>query len=156
MDNPNYDKLREVTKPQIETGKFLESLEPILKPFEDLSKHGISLSTAFLGFTAAILSIFAPTSLKVSYENLLLFLSWLMFVFAIGFGIYQLWLIASFREQMRDFSYVLMGSVPDKEEKAKANKIVEQSYKSSMIKEYLFLCVGIILFCVWALTKGHS
>ena len=58
-----------------------------------------------------------------------------------------------FREQMRKFSYVLLGNKPSERDQEEALRIKQQSYKSAITLEYIFLFLGITMFIVWAICQ---
>lgn len=147
---PDFYKL---TETQRQVGDFLRAFDPILTPLESLAKHGITLSTGFLGITATFVAIFKLPQSKGDFTYLILFFSWLMFLATIVTGTIQLWRTTRFRDQMRKFAYVLLGDIPDDKERKEALKIIKQSYDAPMILEYIFLLAGVILFASWAITQ---
>lgn len=140
----------EATKTQKMVGEFLRAFNPILEPFENLAKHGISLATGFIGVTATFVTVFNLSVANKHNYYYILFCSWVMCLGVIVFGSLQLWRTANFRDQMRKFVYVLLGDNPDKNDKKKAMRVIQQPYKSAIILEYIFLLIGVILFVVWA------
>ena len=75
---------------------------------------------------------------------------------AVASGSLQLWRIMSFREEMRRFAYVLLGDKPSGSDREKALSISQQSYKSAITIEYIFLSLGTVLFIVWAICQLNS
>src|SRR3989338_173119 len=133
------NKFKEMTENQIQVAEFLKAFDPILEPFESLAKHGISLAIFFVGVTATFITVFKSAISMGSVGQLLLFSSWVFFISAIASGSLQLWRIMGFREQMRKFSYVLLGNKPSERDQEEALRIKQQSYKSAITLEYIFL-----------------
>ena len=146
-------KFDETTEEQIKVSEFLKAFDPILKPFEGLAKHGISLATFFIGVTATFITVFRPSTPLGSVSQLLLSSSWVLFLAAVASGSLQLWRIMSFREDMRKFAYVLLGDKPSEIDREKVLSISQQSYKSAITIEYICLSLGTVLFIVWAIGQ---
>ena len=156
----NSDHLKhqfdEVTEEQIKVGEFLKAFDPILEPFEGMAKHGISLAIVFIGVTATFITVFRRSTPLVSVSQILLLSSWVLFLATVASGSLQLWRIMSFREEMRKFAYVLLGDKPSESDRKKALSISQQSYKSAITIEYIFLFLGTVLFIVWAICQLNS
>lgn len=146
----DFDKETENT---IKVGRFLSAYDPVLKPYEGLSKYGISLASGFVGLSTTLLALFNQSNAKESINNLFLFFSWILFLGAIGFGVAEICRTMRFRMQMRKFAYVLLGDFPAEKDKKEALSIGLESAVSAIILESLCLFVGIIFFVLWCMSR---
>lgn len=150
MEQLNFDK---ITENQIKAGEFLKSFEPVLMPFESMAKYGIALASAFFGISCTLLEIPVFSSSKENTFNWILFCSWSLFLGSFIFGSIELYRTLKFRDQMRKFSYVLLGDKPNEENKKYAMYNIKESYISAVILQSIFLTVGIIVFILWVLLR---
>jgi hypothetical protein len=52
-DDKNLQKLKYATEWQVEIGKVLQSFDPVLRPLDDMAKHGITMATVLLGISTS-------------------------------------------------------------------------------------------------------
>ena len=150
MEESNFDK---TTKNQIKVGKFLKSFDPVLMPFESMAKYGIALASAFFGISCTLFKILDSPSGKENNYDWILFCSWSLFLGSLIFGGLEIFRTLKFREQMRKFSYVLLGDKPNKKDKKEAMNNIKGSYISAVIIESILLVIGIAIFILWVLLK---
>lgn len=98
----------ELLKGQILVGSFLSAFDPILRPFEDLAKHGISLSVGVIGLSGTAISVLGRSNPTDTRSATLLLMSWVVLIGSVVFGCLQLWRTAQFRDHIREF--VLQGT----------------------------------------------
>ncbi len=152
-EDSNLQKLRYATEWQIEIGKVLQAYDPVLRPVEDMAKHGITMATVLLGISASIVGAVGAGSSGTSYSYLLILGAWLGFVVAAAAGSVQLNRIAGFRESIRSFCHILLGkpsSLADFQSFEDAMKIPQ---KSALSVEYWALGIATALLAIWAVTQ---
>lgn len=150
MEESNFSK---IVKEQIEVGKFLKSFDPVLMPFESMAKYGIVLASAFFGIGCTLFKLFnSPLNRENNYDWIL-FCSWVLFLGSFIFGGLELFRTLKFRDQMRRFSYVLLGDKPTEQDKKEAMQNVKKSYINAVIIESIFLVIGVAIFIFWVLLK---
>lgn len=81
----------EFLKGQILVGSFLSAFDPILRPFEDLAKHGISLSVGVIGLSGTAISVLGRSNPTDTRSATLLSMSWVVLIGSVVFGCLQLW-----------------------------------------------------------------
>jgi len=150
MEELNFAK---ITENQIKVGEFLKSFDPVLMPFENMAKYGITLASAFFGISCTLFKIIDFLSTKGDGYNWILFCSWASFLGSFVFGGLEIYRILKFRDQMRKFSYVLLGDNPNEEDKKEAINIVKRSYTSAVALQSIFLVMGIAAFILWIPLK---
>jgi hypothetical protein len=142
-----------IVKDQIEVGKFLESFDPVLMPFESTAKYGIVSASAYFGISCALFKIFSYSIIKENGYDWLLFCSWVLFLGSFVFGGLELFRTLTFRDQMRKFSYVLLGDKLNDHDKNQAMNNIKKSYLSAVVLELIFLATGIGVFIFWVLLR---
>lgn len=150
MEESNFSK---IAKDQIEVGKFLESFEPILMPVESLAKYGIILASAFFGISCTLLKAFSSSTVKENSYDWVLFCSWSLFLGSFAFGGLELFRTIAFRDQMRKFSYGLLGDKPNEKDKEAAINNIKKSYISAVVLGSIFLVMGLSVFILWFMLK---
>lgn len=153
MEESNFSK---IVRGQIDTGKFLKSFDPVLMPFESMAKYGIILASTFFGISCTLFKIFNSSSVKENSYDWILFCSWGLFLGSFVFGGLELFRTLKFRDQMRKFSYVLLGDKPNGKDKKEAINNAKRSYISAVVLESIFLVIGIAIFILWVLLKIYS
>ena len=149
----NFAKLKYATEWQVEIGKVLQSFDPVLRPLEDMAKHGITMATVLLGISASVVGGFAAGSLGMSPTNLLILGAWLSFLAAATAGSVQLHRISLFRESIRKFCHVLLGKESSVAERESAMSVMTTPQKKALTIEYWALGVGTALLILWAVVR---
>lgn len=152
----NLDRLKHATEWQLEIGKVLQSFDPVLRPLEDMAKHGITMATILLGISASIVSIFASGAWKFTYIDFLLHTSWIALMGSVVAGSIQLYRIAMFRETVRDFCHILLGKDATASDRESAMNVMTTPQKKMLIVEYSFLGAGVGLFVLWAIVQLYK
>lgn len=143
MEKQDFDK---IVAEQIKAGEFLKAFDPVLAPFESLAKYGIGIASGFIGISQVFPQ--SPTT-----NDWVLFSSLVLFLGTITFGTLEIIRIMAFRDQMRRFSYVLLGDNPTPNDKKEAIKNIQTPVMSAIFLEAFFLILGIIVFILWVLLK---
>ena len=152
-DQNNLEKLKYATEWQIEIGKVLQSFDPVLRPLEDMAKHGITMATVLLGISASIVGGFASDNVGISCNYILILGAWFALVVAAVAGSIQLYRISRFRETIRNFCHVLLGKEASLADRQSAMNVMDTPQKNVLIAEYWALSIGVVLFFVWAVVQ---
>lgn len=144
------DQFDETTKNQVRVAGFLNSLEPILNPLDGFSKFGISLASAFAGFSATIVAALVSRESFNLKPSPILFLSWALFLASISFGALQLWRGLKFRVGLRIFAYSLFGDTVDQKTKTEVHRHSKSSMWGWLIAQFWALIIGIFCLVLWA------
>jgi hypothetical protein len=153
-DDKNLQKLKYATEWQVEIGKVLQSFDPVLRPLDDMAKHGITMATVLLGISTSIVGGFASGSFSISGNYLVILAAWIAFVAAAVAGSIQLYKLSKFRETIHGFCFVLLGKESSVAERQKAMEVMKSPKKSALVVEYLALCIGIMLLVIWAVVRA--
>ncbi len=105
----SLEKLKYATERHIEIGKILQSFDPLLRPLEDMAKHGIAMSTGFFGVSATIVGLFHSEKQEFTCSYLFLFAAWLAFLLSLVAGSIQLHRLSKFREAIGARCLVILG-----------------------------------------------
>lgn len=152
-DDRKFDKLKYATEWQLEIGKILQSFDPVLRPLEDMAKHGITMATVLLGLSASIVGGFASGAFSISWTHLLILGAWLGFVVAGVAGSVQLHRIAQFRETILSFCHVLLGKEISSDDRKRAMDIMQTPKKRALMVQYWALSIGAGLLVFWAVLR---
>lgn len=152
-DGNNLEKLKYATEWQVEIGKVLQSFDPVLRPLEDMAKHGITLSTLLLGISALIVGAFISEKAEISYSHFFILGAWGSLVVATVAGSIQLHRIAKFRENIREFCHVLLGKEATESLRQSAINMMKTPQKNALIVEYWGLSLGVALLFIWATVQ---
>lgn len=152
-DDQNLDKLRYATEWQIEIGKILQSFDPVLRPMEDMAKHGITMAIVLLGLSASIVGGFASGTFGVSWTHLLVLGAWLGFVVAAAAGTVQLHRIARFREAILSSCHALLGKERSLDDRKKAIDAMQAPKKQALTVQYWAIGISTALLVFWALLR---
>ena len=153
-DDKKFQTLKYATEWQVEIGKILQSFDPVLRPVEDMAKHGIMMATVLLGISASIVGGFASGSFSTSCNYLVVLAAWIGFIVAAIAGSIQLHKISNFRETIHGFCLALLGKESSSAERQKAMEVMKSPRKSALIVEYCALSIGITLLVIWAVVKA--
>lgn len=152
-DDHNFDKLKYATEWQIEIGNILQSFDPVLRPTEDMAKHGITMATVLLGLSASIVGGFASGTFSISWTYLLILGAWLGFVVAAVAGTVQLNRIARFRETILSFCHALLGKERSLDDRKKAMDVMQTPRKTALTVQYWAISIGTALLVFWAVLR---
>ncbi len=152
--DPNLQKLKYATEWQIEIGKVLQSFDPVLRPLEDMAKHGITLAIVLLGISASVVGGLTSGRIGVSCNYLLVLGAWFGFIVTTVAGSIQLHKISNFRETIRIFCHVLLGKEASSDDRQNALDAMKTPQKTALLVEYWSLGIGITLLVAWAVVQA--
>ena len=154
IDDQKLEQLKYATAWQVEIGKILSSFDPVLRPLEDMAKHGITLATVLLGTSASVIGGLGTARGEAIGYNYLMLGAWLGFIVAGLAGSIQLYRISSFREEIRKFCHMVLGDNPSPDDRKRALVVMRVPQKSALLAEYLTLMIGTLLLVAWAIAKA--
>lgn len=146
----NLEKLKYATERHIEIGKILQSFDPLLRPLEDMARHGITMSTGILGVSATIVGLFHSEKHQFTCSYLFLFAAWLAFLLSLVAGSVQLHRLSKFREAIGARCLLILGKKTSQQDLELDSSIMATPRKTALTWEFWSLGIGGVLFLSWA------